>query len=428
MTLFNQSRRKGPKSGLHSEALVRLCHQSRSEFFCPCPRGLEDELVKELASLDAGRIERTPGGVSFAGPFTLCYRVNLESRLASRVLWKVYEAPYSDEQDIYQMANSRPWPKLFSVGRQIKVKVSAQHCPLRSLDFVTLRIKDAICDKFFQTMGSRPSVNTHAPDIQIHAFLNRATCILYLDTSGDPLFKRGVRKTGGSAPLRENLAAGILKHTGWTPSIPLLDPMCGSGTFLLEAALIAGNISPGLHRRFAFEKFHNFDFQTWKALRQASEAKHGPCQGSLICGYDREPAALQGARHNLQAAGLLNAVHLEHRDVMDSHPPAEQGIIVTNPPYGIRSGRETDLNRLYSLWGNLLKERFPGWTAFILTADRQLEQLIRLKTSRRTPLFNGAVECRLFEFRIVRGSNRRTKLPPSSQENKTGNRNDVSNF
>jgi putative N6-adenine-specific DNA methylase len=382
---------------------------SRQTFFASCPRGLEGALPAELEGLGAQAIVATQGGVQFAGAFALCYRVNLESRIASRVLWRVGHGGYAGEQDLYQAAHDLPWAEWFSAHRTIKVKVSAQHCPLKSLDFVTLRIKDAVCDKFRATAGSRPSVDTHQPDVRIDAFLDHQDFTLYLDTSGEPLFKRGLRQSSGEAPLRENLAAGILMLAGWIAEQALLDPMCGSGTFLMEAAQMGRRIAPGLGRRFAFEKLHNFDPKAWQGLREASRARQTPRAPLAIYGCDRDWRALKAAEENLQAAGLADGVRLKQADVLDVEPPAAEGILVTNPPYGVRIGDEAELAAFYPRLGDTLKQRFPGWRAYIFTADLRLPKLIGLATSRRTPLFNGPLECRLFEFKLVRGPNRRAQ-------------------
>ncbi|HEV8341817.1 MAG TPA: THUMP domain-containing protein, partial [Candidatus Binatia bacterium] len=223
-------------------------------FFGTCPRGLEQLLAEELKDLEAGNIHIVGGGVEFSGDFTLCYRANLESRIASRVLWRVATGPYRSEDDIYRAAYALQWNDWFEPALTIRVDVSAIRCPLKSLNFVTLKIKDAVCDKIRRLSGRRPSVDTRQPDIPIQGHLTERDFTLYLDTTGDPLFKRGKRIAAGEAPLRENLAAGVLRLAGWVPGIPLLDPMCGSGTFLLEAAQMALDIPPGLGRHFAFEK------------------------------------------------------------------------------------------------------------------------------------------------------------------------------
>lgn len=378
-------------------------------FFAPCPRGLEAVLRAELEPLGAHNVTELPGGVSFTGPFPLCYTVNLHSRIASRVLWRVFHGTYRDERDIFQATHTLPWQEWFPVSRTIKVKVSAQQCPLNSLDFVTLRIKDAICDRFRAATGSRPNVATNRPEIRIDAFLTRQTVTLYLDTSGEALFKRGLRTAVMEAPVRENLAAGILQLIGWTPQQPLLDPMCGSGTFLVEAALMARNIPPGLGRRFAFEKLRNFDASEWRVLCEAGRAQRRPLAPCALYGSDIHGAAIQAARVNLQAAGLGDAVALKQSDVLDVRPPAEEGILVTNPPYGVRLGEAAQLAAFYPRIGDSLKQNFAGWRAYFFTADLRLAKLIGLAASRRTPLFNGPLECRLFEFKLVSGTMRKPK-------------------
>ena len=212
---------------------------NRSEsFFAPCPRGLEALLAAELTALGADAVTPAAGGVGFAGSWETCYRANLESRLASRVLWRVREFEYADEAGVYAAAREVDWPALFGVERSLRVNLTAIRSPLKSLDFTTLRVKDAVCDRFRDACGRRPDVDRTAPDVRIHCFLERTHGTLYLDTSGEPLFKRGWRTEAGEAPLRENLAAGILRLTGWRPEEPLLDPMCGSGTLLVEAAMM----------------------------------------------------------------------------------------------------------------------------------------------------------------------------------------------
>lgn len=378
-------------------------------FFAPCPRGLEGVLCAELEQLGAQAVVATPGGAAFAGPFALCYRINLESRIASRVLWRVFHGSYRDEQDLYRAAYELPWRDWFAARRTIKVKVSAQHCPLKSLDFVTLRIKDAVCDQFREATGARPSVDTRQPDIRIDAFLDHKDVTLYLDTSGEALFKRGLRKAATDAPLRENLAAGILRLTGWTGQQALLDPMCGGGTIVMEAALMARNIAPGLGRRFAFEKLTNFDPCAWRDLCEVSRSRQTAKTPRAIYGSDLDGRALHAARANLEAAGLADAVALKQADVLALKPPAEEGILVTNPPYGVRLGEEEALAEFYPRLGDNLKRNFAGWRAYIFTADLRAPKLVGLAASRRTPLFNGALECRLFEFKLVSGSMRKKK-------------------
>ncbi len=377
------------------------------DFFAPCPRGLEAILHGDLEALGASNVRSTEGGVHFSGDWPLCYRVNLENRIASRILWRIKESQYRSEEDIYQAAFELQWQRWFDVGNTIRVNVTAIKCPLKSLEFVTLRIKDAVCDRFRAHCGERPSVDTLTPDIRIHAFLEGNGMMLYLDTSGDALFKRGVRSHTNIAPIRENLAAGILRLSGWQPGTPLLDPMCGSGTFLIEAAQMALNIQPGIGRSFAFEKLKNFDAAKWQAMREQAIAAQLPARPLEIYGSDLYGDALKTAWRNLHEAGLSECVQLKQANVLEISAPAESGVLVANLPYGERMGELDELAELYPKLGDALKKKFGGWTAYLFTADKAILKLMRLSPSKRIPLFNGAIECRLLEYRIVAGSNRK---------------------
>lgn len=376
-------------------------------FFATCPRGLELLLADELRRIGAQKVHAIGGGVRFLGDFFLCYRANLESRIASRVLWQVAHGHYQDEDDVYRIATAPHWTDWFDAGRTLRVDLSATQSPLASLNFATLKIKDAVCDKMRRLSGRRPSVDTRAPDIPIQGHLTERDFTLYLDTTGEPLFKRGWRIAAREAPLRENLAAGILSLAGWTPGTPLLDPMCGSGTILFEAAHMALEVTPGLGRHFAFEKFNSFNARRWCELIQQSVARQRPKTGLAIYGSDRSGDALKSARTNLAAAGLDKVVTLQKTDVLDIAAPAREGVIVTNPPYGVRLGEQQQLAEFYPKLGDVLKKRFSGWRVYLLSADMRLPKLIRLAVSKRTPLFNGALECRLFEYKMVEGGMRK---------------------
>ena len=375
--------------------------------FSPCPRGLESVLADELRGLGAHAVEPTDGGVGFRGDLALGYRVNLHSRIASRVLMQVLTARYRSENDIYRAVTAVAWREHFDASRTIRVNVSAIASPLRSLEFATLRIKDAICDRFRADVGVRPSVDTAAPDVRVHAFLEAERFTLYLDTSGEPLFKRGYRLAPGEAPLRENLAAGLLRLSGWAPGTPLLDPMCGSGTLLVEAAEMSLGRAAGAHRSFGFEKLRNFDCGIWGAQLDQARTAARPAVPLPIWGSDVSIPALEHARQNLVQAGLAEAVTLKQINVLDCLPPAASGVLVTNAPYGKRIGEDEALAALYPRLGNILKQRFADWRACIFTADMRLPRLIGLKPARRTPLYNGAIECRLYVFEIVTGAMRR---------------------
>jgi len=387
---------------------------NRSEaFFASCPRGLEALLGEELTALGARGAATVPGGVMFSGDWESCYRANLWSRLASRILWRIDAFDYASEDDLYDGVRAQDWPSHFAVGSRLRVNVTAQKSPLKSLEFATLRIKDAICDRFRDALGERPSVDRARPDVRVHAFLDARRAVLYLDTSGEALFKRGWRGSAGEAPLRENLAAGIIRLTGWRPDEPLLDPMCGSGTLLVEAAAMARERAPGLKRRFGFEKLRHFDAALWRRLRE--EAAHPAAQGirPTLYGSDRDAKILVAARRQLAAAGVERWVTLEQCDVLERRAPTERGVLVTNPPYGERTGSAEALERFYPKLGDALKRNFAGWRCHLFTADLRLPKLIGLRPARRVPLYNGALECRLYEFDVVAGRHpaRNTKPP-----------------
>ncbi|MBN8443404.1 MAG: class I SAM-dependent RNA methyltransferase [Thauera sp.] len=375
-------------------------------FFSPCPRGLESLLADELRGLGAASAEVVHGGVMWSGTWAACYRANLESRIATRVLWRVAQGRYRAEIDIYKLAYSVTWAKWFTPDDTLRIYVTAQKSPLKSLEFITLRIKDAVCDHFRTVAGKRPSVDTVNPAVRIHAFLTADTATLYIDTSGEPLYKRGFKPAAVEAPLKENLAAGILRLTGWQPGEALIDPMCGSGTFLIEAAQIALDIAPGLGRQFAFERLRHLDRAAWAGVRRAAEARRQPPRALPLFGSDIVGEQLRRTRTNLAAAGLADCVSLERADLLERDPPAPAGVMVTNPPYGVRIGEAEELAALYPRLGDALKRRWSGWRCYIFSGDPALPKLIGLKASRRTPLFNGALECRLLEYRMVAGSMR----------------------
>ncbi|MDD5296273.1 MAG: class I SAM-dependent RNA methyltransferase [Rhodocyclaceae bacterium] len=379
---------------------------ANNQYFATCPRGLEMLLAEDLAGVGAEEVRTVPGGAHFTGDWRCCYRANLETRIAIRILWRVGHGRYKGEEDIFRLALSLSWQNWFEVNRTLRVYVTAIKSPLRSLEFTTLRIKDAVCDRFREATGSRPSIDTARPDVRIHAFLTAEEVTLYLDTSGDPLYKRGFKRASVEAPLKENLAAGILRLAGWKPGIPLLDPMCGSGTFLLEAAQMALDIAPGLARGFAFEKLKNFQNGQWHRVKGEAEARRKPVEPLPLYGSDLYGEEVARARQNLAAAGLEGAVTLKQADVLEISPPAESGILVANPPYGVRIQSRVGMDQFYPKLGDALKKRFAGWNCHFISADADLAKLIGLKASRKTPLYNGDLECRLYEYRMVSGQNR----------------------
>ncbi len=385
---------------------------SPQTYFATCPRGLEALLVEELREIGASALRAVPGGVGFEGDLATSCRANLHSRLATRVLMQLARSPYRNEQDVYDAAYGVPWQRWFAVGRRIRVDVTAIRSPLRSLEFITLRVKDAVCDRFRAECGRRPDVDTRTPDVRIAAFLDAQQVTLYLDTSGEPLYKRGYRTERGEAPLKENLAAGILALTGWDRKEPLFDPMCGSGTFVIEAAMMALRIAPGARRRFGFERLLAHDAKLWNGMREAALAAQEPPRALPIFGADVSGRELRYAHENLKAIALDASIELRKADVLEVAPPARFGVMVVNPPYGVRLAGEQVLADFYPRLGDALKSRFAGWRCYIFSADPELPKRIRLKATRRTPLFNGPLECRLYEYRVIAGSMRRPARGP----------------
>ncbi len=379
------------------------------QFFATCPRGLEALLVEELSAQHALKIVATDGGVSFEGNLEIMYRVNLHSRIATRIMSRVDQGHYTTEEDIYKATFKLNWPSWFKVSQTIRVKVTGVKCPLKSLDFVTLRIKDAVCDRFREEGALRPSVSVRDPDVRIHAYLTEDQYQLYLDTSGAPLYQRGFRDVSVIAPLRENLAAGIIMLSSWIPGTPFLDPMCGSGTFLIEAAMMAVNQPPGLKRSFGFQKLTSFDESLWKKIETEAIHNMKPIEFLDIYGSDIDLRSVRVARHNLKVAGLEEAAKVMQSDFIKLEPPASEGTLVTNPPYGQRIGEDEDLKEVYPVWAKHMKESFGGWDTYFLTADLEMPKDMRLKPTKKTPLYNGALECRLFEIKMVAGSNRKPK-------------------
>ncbi|OYQ42854.1 RNA methyltransferase [Rhodoferax sp. TH121] len=402
--------------------------------FLPCAAGVEEYLAPEIlqiTGLPPGCVTKQRGGVAVRTSFAHAMLLNLYSRLAQRVLVLVSYTEYRSEQDLYRAAMQVPWEQWFTPRESIKIEVTAQHSPLTSLNFAALKVKDAVCDRFREVAnGVRPDVNTQWPDVRIYAHLTTDACSLYIDTSGEPLFKRGWREDKGDAPLKETLAAAMIAASGWASGdddlMPLYDPCCGSGTVAIEAAQIACNIAAGSLRRFAFEKYRPFRGQEWadmKAEAAANVVKPEPGQTALIYGSDVSHRMVDFAQRNAQRAGVADVIEFRGGDALQRMPPIEGGgLMVLNPPYGERIGIggvagegegarfgardvvQTDegvdfFNQLASHW----KKNYSGWTAWVLTPDLKLPSKMRLKESRRVPMWNGPLECRLFKFDMVKG-------------------------
>ena len=400
--------------------------------FLPCAAGVEDYLAPEvqtITGLFGADVVKRRGGVWVNGSWRAVQLLNLHCRLAQRVLVELSFTEYRNERDLYEAASAVAWEIWFTPRQSIKVEVTAQHSPLTSLNFAALKIKDAVCDRFRdKAHGVRPDVDTRNPDVRIYAHLTTDSCTLYIDTSGEPLFKRGWREDTGDAPLKETLAAAMLAASGWADGegdLPVLyDPCCGSGTVVIEAAQIACNIAPGSLRRFAFEKYLPFQAHVWAAIREEAQSRvvrPEPGQAALIYGSDVAFRMVDFARRNAERAGVADVIAFRGGDALQRMPPVEQGgVMLLNPPYGERievagvagvagqvAGRETAwmdkdgdfFTQLASHW----KKNYAGWNAWILTPDLKLPSKMRLKESRRVPLWNGPIECRLFRFDLVAG-------------------------
>ena len=366
-------------------------------------------LAEELTELGALSVVAGDAGVAFEGDAALAMNANLESRIASRILWRVATGPYHNEQVIYEAALALPWSEWMDVEQTIMVETNARRCPLRSLDFVTLRVKDAVCDHFRNHVGSRPSVDSRTPDIRISIFLDEYHFFLYLDTSGDALFRRGERVESGEAPLKKNLAAGILRIAGWRPGIPLLDPFCGAGTFLWEAAEWSLNRAAGLNRQFGFEHLKGWDLSAWPAIKAAAEARAEPARPLPLWGFDLKGDALVAAEANFEAADLVGCAQWKQVNMLESSPPAPEGYLITNPPYGERL-KARSIADLYKSMGDVLKQKYAGYTAWIISSSEEGFKSIGLKPSRKIELFNGALPCSYRCFELFRGTHKQTVI------------------
>ena len=373
--------------------------------FVTCPRGLEAPLSQELEQLKCQDIRAVDGGVACKGGMEQVYRINLHSRTASRVLLRLTKSGYRSEQDIYKAAKNIRWTDWFDLEQTFKVKVEGKRAQVKSLDFVGLKIKDAVCDVFRDACDARPSVGKIRPDIRIHAFIDERDIQIFIDTSGEALFKRGYRQDTGEAPMRENLAAGLLLLAGYDGSQPFQDPFCGSGTIVIEAAWIATRRAPGLMRRFGFEKLKNFDAALWKKLQHEAETQIRPASAP-ISGSDNDRHMIRAAVANAQAAEVDTFVRFEVKDAQDTRPNGDGGILISNPPYGVRLAEVQALQALYPQLGAWLKQHYAGWLAGMFTGDRDMPKFMRLSPKRKIPLYNGNLDCRLFLMDMVKGSNR----------------------
>jgi putative N6-adenine-specific DNA methylase len=404
------------------------------QLFLPCAAGVEGFLADEvhrLTGLAGDDLLTARGGVMLRASWRDAMLLNLHSRLAQRVLVQLSHTPYRAEQDLYEAAAAVAWEMWFTTRQSFKVEVTAQHSPLKSLNFAALKIKDAVADRFRDKSGERPDVSTQWPDVRIYAHLTSEHATLYIDTSGEPLFKRGWREDKGEAPLKETLAAAMIAASAWDATAPLYDPCCGSGTIAIEAAQVACHIAPGLLRRFGFEKLLPYQVHVWKSLWEEAKAQQRP-PSAPVFGSDVAFRMVDFAQRNAERAGVTDAIQLRGGDALQRMPPSDMpGVMLVNPPYGERietagiagrsqGGRERahtdDGGDFFAQLAAHWKKNYAGWTAWVLTPDLKLPSRMRLKESRRVPMWNGPIECRLFRFDMIKGSARKTAPEPESSD------------
>jgi len=380
---------------------------TQHEFFATCPKGLEGLLAAELAGLGAAGVKETVAGVAFVGTLETAYRACLWSRLASRILMTLSGVPAADAAALYAGVRALPWEEHLGPDGTLAVDFTGTSTQITHTLFGAQKVKDAVVDRFRDRVGRRPSVDLARPDLRINVHLAGDAARVSLDLAGESLHKRGYRDETVDAPLKENLAAAVLARAGW-PAVaaaggPLLDPMCGSGTIAIEAALIAGDIAPGLLREsFGFLRWPRHDAPLWERLIAEAHARReaGGRRFPSIVGTDHDPVAVRAALANVARAGLAGRIHIEKRDLADAAPQKSRsgapGLVATNPPYGERLGTESSLRPLYETFGAVLRERFSGWKVALLTGNPGLAFRTGIRAKKSYTLFNGALECRLF--------------------------------
>lgn len=371
------------------------------QYFATVARGLETIAAQELEQLGAHQVHPTFTGVEFQGDRALLYRVNLWARLPFRILQVLHTCPSRTAQDLYDGVQSIDWSAYLQPHQTLAVNATGKNRQLNHTHFTALQVKNAIVDQQRDRSGQRSSVNPQNPDVQINVHIEDDQAVISLDSSGTSLHRRGYRPAMSAAPLKETLAAALIAMSDWQPEQPFLDPLCGSGTLPLEASLKALNIAPGLFRsQFGFQTWLDYDAELWQNLVQ--DAKH--CQRSQlpapIWGSDQDSEVIHQARINAHRCGVAEQVKFRVCDLADLEAPAEQGVILCNPPYGERLGEADELEDFYRLMGDVLKQRFKGWTAFVLSGNKALAQHIGLKSAARMSVYNGAIACKLLKYEL----------------------------
>lgn len=377
------------------------------KLFATAPRGLEHVLARELAALGIAEAGERPGGVRFRASSEAAYTVCLWSRVANRVLLEIARFPAGTPEALYDGAAAIDWSAQFAPGATFAVDCTLRHSAITHSRYAAQKVKDAIVDRLRTDTGARPDVDVRAPDLRVNAFVDRNEATLYVDLSGESLHRRGYRQQGGAAPLKETLAAAVLLRTGW-PAIAadgggLVDPLCGSGTFPIEAAMIAHDVAPGaLRQRFGFHGWRGHDEALWRRLRADADARReaGLARRVEVRGFDHDRAAVAAANANVERAGLLGAVHVERGALADLRPAVPRGLLVANPPYGERLGDAAGVEALYGALGDVLRAHFHGWRAAVLAANPELGFRLGLRAKKPLSLYNGALECKLIECEV----------------------------
>lgn len=372
-----------------------------NHYFATVARGLEPIAAQELERCGAQGVSPTVTGVHFVGDKAMLYRVNLWARTIFRVLVPLREFSCPNSDILYQEVQKISWDEYLHPHNTLAVNCTGGNQNLNHTHFTALQIKNAIVDQQRSKSGQRSSVDAENPDVLINAHIDRDRCILSLDSSGTSLHRRGYRQAMGTAPLKETLAAALLDMAGWDANLPFLDPLCGSGTLPLEAGLIALNIAPGLFRKkFGFESWSDFDAQLWQELLTSAQNSQLPDLKAPIFGSDRDSNVLLQARTNAERCGIEHQITFAQTELSQLEAPADCGILICNPPYGERLGDVQELGALYKTLGDILKQRFKGWTAFVLTGNKDLAKSVGLRASRRIPVYNGSLACTLLKYEL----------------------------
>jgi putative N6-adenine-specific DNA methylase len=370
-------------------------------FFATTAKGIEDVLASELTALGIAVTAIETGGVRFTGGLDVCYRANLWLRTASRVLMTFAEFPCDSPKSLYDAVRGISWQDNLTPEMTLAVDCNLRDSAMTHSGFVALKTKDAIVDDIRDRIGRRPNVDTRDPDLRVNVHLVKNSCTVSLDTSGIPLDRRGYRLERNEAPLRETLAAALVMLSGWDGTIPLADPMCGSGTIPIEAALKAACRAPGLLRSgFGFKRWPGFDAGLWHRIVEEARETAKDSLPAQVLGCDSSSRALAVARQNAARAGVEGMAILTQRELSNFDPPAGPGILLFNPPYGKRLGEEEELKPLYRQIGDVMKQRCTGYTAYLLTGSADLAKCVGLRASRRIVLFNGPIECRLLKYEL----------------------------